>query len=72
MKLEHITEPMDSYPENEAALTYQRYLELIEDEDLDYANEWLHKQKKHMNSNFDNETDVIRYNSKLNELIGNV
>lgn len=61
---------MDDYPKQEAALTYQSYLRIIEDEDEKYAKEWLNSQIKHMLNNvFDNEIDREKYSTELEKLL---
>ena len=48
----------DSWPEDEGALAYKQWLGLIEDESLEYANQWLEKQAARMYDVFDGDNTL--------------
>jgi len=61
---------MDTWPEEEAALTHETYCHLRETDGEGYANAWLQGQITHMHRVFDDLADIQRYDDELNELLG--
>ena len=61
---------MDTWPEEEAALTHETYYHLRDADGVEYADGWLQGQIAHMHRVFDDLVDIQRYDDELNELLG--
>jgi hypothetical protein len=61
---------MDTWPEEEAAQTYETYCYMCDVDGVEYADGWLQGQIAHMHRVFDDLADIQRYDDELNKLLG--
>lgn len=59
---------IEHWPEDEAYHTYKQWLSICENDSIEYADDWLAKQKAHMHKVFDDLADIARYDAELTRL----